>query len=345
MNPEATGSCEKPWLSLVVPLYNEAESLRPLHRAVQEALGDGDYELLFVDDGSTDDSFDVLKELQQQDAKVRILRFARNFGKAEALAAGFRESRGEVVVTMDADLQDDPREIPTLIATLSKGYDLVSGWKQHRMDPLAKTLPSKIFNRVTSLLTGIRLRDFNSGFKAYRRRLVEELNVYGELHRFLPALAYWKGFRVTEVPVVHHPRRFGHSKYGVRRFLSGFLDLLTVLFLTRFQRKPLHLFGSVGLVCLGIGLCTNLYLTVLWLQGEPIGTRPLLQLGVLLVVTGIQFLSLGLLGEMVTSSSISRQGRAHVYELLEAQGISPSQEKDTSAMAEVEVQRTPQPRQ
>ena len=308
-----------PWLSLVVPLYNEAESLRPLYVSIRESLGEGDYELLFVDDGSTDGSLAVLKELQQRDARLRIICFARNFGKAEALAMGFREARGEVVITMDADLQDDPKEIPTLISTLAQGYDLVSGWKQHRQDPITKTVPSRVFNLVTSFCTGIRLHDFNSGFKAYRRRVVNELNVYGELHRFLPVLAYWKGFRVTEVPVVHHHRRFGKSKFGPQRFLSGALDLLTVVYLTRFQRKPLHLFGSLGLIALAAGVGIDLYLTSVWLRGEPIGTRPLLQLGVLLVVTGIQFLSLGLLGEMVTLSTVEGKRRDHVYEVIEPQ--------------------------
>lgn len=307
----------RPWLSLVIPLYNEAESLVALHRAVLDALGEGDYEVLFVDDGSTDESFGVLKELQRQDPRVRIIRFGRNFGKAEALAVGFREARGEVIVTMDADLQDDPREIPTLVAQLPQGYDLVSGWKQERQDPWSKTFPSRVFNLVTSFFTGVQFRDFNSGFKAYRRRVVEELKVYGELHRFLPVLAYWKGFRVTEVPVRHHPRRFGRSKYGPRRFLAGALDLLTVLYLTRFHRKPLHLFGSVGLICVSLGLLVNLYLTILWFSGEPIGTRPLLQLGVLLMVTGVQFLSLGLLGEMLTFTAVEGKPRDHVYELVE----------------------------
>ena len=192
-----------------------------------------------------------------------------------------------------------------------------TGWKRDRRDPASKTIPSRVFNAITGFATGVRLHDLNSGFKAYRRRVVAELNVYGELHRFLPVLAYWKGFRVTEVAVVHHPRRYGRSKYGARRFLPGVLDLMTVLYLTRFQRKPLHLFGSVGLASLGLGMLINLYLTMLWLTGEPIGTRPLLQLGVLLTVMGIQFLSLGLLGEMVTLSAVEDKRRAHVYELHE----------------------------
>ena len=306
-----------PWLSVVVPLYNESQSLPELFAQIRECLADGSYELLAVDDGSSDNSFAVLQELQRQDPRIRLLRFARNFGKAEALAAGFREARGEVIVTLDADLQDDPREIPALVQALGQGFDLANGWKRDRRDPASKTIPSRVFNAITGFATGVRLHDLNSGFKAYRRRVVAELNVYGELHRFLPVLAYWKGFRVTEVAVVHHPRRYGRSKYGARRFLPGVLDLMTVLYLTRFQRKPLHLFGSVGLASLGLGMLINLYLTMLWLTGEPIGTRPLLQLGVLLTVMGIQFLSLGLLGEMVTLNAVEDKRRAHVYELHE----------------------------
>lgn len=306
-----------PWLSIVVPVYNEAESLRPLHLQITEALGKNDYEVLYVDDGSTDGSLDQLRTLQQDDpSRVRVLHFARNFGKAEALSAGFREARGEAIVTMDADLQDDPREIPRLVAALSNGYDLVNGWKRERQDPPSKTIPSRVFNAVVGWATGVRLRDLNSGLKAYRRRVIEQLHVYGEQHRFLPVLAYWKGFRVTEIPVRHRPRRYGKSKYGARRFLSGVLDLLTVVYLTRFQRKPLHLFGSMGLGCLGVGLLINLYLSLVWLGGEAIGHRPLLQLGVLLMVMGVQFLGIGLVGEMVTLNRVEDRRHAHVYQEL-----------------------------
>lgn len=307
----------KPWLSLVIPLYNEAESLSDLYSQIVGTLGEGEYEIIFVDDGSTDGSGMVLMGLLQKDPRVRVVQFARNFGKAEGLAAGFVESRGQVIVTLDADLQDDPSEIPRLVAALGEGYDLVSGWKVQRRDPLSKTIPSRIFNFVTASFMGIRLHDFNSGFKAYRRRVIEEIRIYGEQYRFIPALAYWRGFKVTELPVAHRPRRYGRSKYGLNRFLSGLLDLLTVLFLTRFQRKPLHLFGTLGLGCLLIGLLVNLYLTFQWLGGQSIGQRPLLQLGVLLMVMGIQFLSLGLLGEMVALSQVQDKGREHAYHILE----------------------------
>jgi glycosyltransferase involved in cell wall biosynthesis len=304
-------------ISVVIPTYNERESLGLLHAQISQVLAGRNYEILFVDDGSTDGSDLVLDELCEKDAKLRVLRYARNFGKSAALQAGFRESRGQIVITMDADLQDDPAEIPNLLAEMAKGYDLVSGWKVHRQDPLSKTLPSRFFNVATAKLTGIPLHDFNCGFKAYRRKLVENLNIYGEQHRFIPAIAYWRGFRVTEVGVNHHPRSFGRSKFGARRFWSGFIDLVTILYLTRFLLKPLHLFGSVGVACFGVGVVINLYLTYLRFSGETIGTRPLLQLGVLLMVMGIQFLSMGLLGEMITLRSARRGEEEKFYAVIE----------------------------
>ncbi len=297
-----------PSLSVVVPVYNERESLTPLHARLVQVLAERDHEILFVDDGSRDGSSQVLENILAGDPHVRVIRFGRNFGKAAALSAGLREARGDVVITMDADLQDDPAEIPRLIAALDEGYDLVSGWKKGRQDPASKIIPSRLFNWVTSRLTGIPLHDFNSGFKAYRRPLIEHLDLYGELHRFIPAMVHWKGFQVTEIPVVHHPRRWGKSKYGLHRFLAGFLDLTTILFLTRFRHRPLHIFGLLGLISALAGLIINIYLTYVWVLGERIGNRPLLMLGVLLMVIGIQFFSIGLLAEMVTLSS-SRQGR------------------------------------
>lgn len=297
----------EPRLSVVVPVYNERESLTPLHARLGQALAGEAYEIIFVDDGSTDGSAQVLEAILAADSRVRVIRFGRNFGKAAALAAGFRESSGQIIITLDADLQDDPAEIPRLVAVLEEGYDLVSGWKKGRQDPLSKTIPSRLFNWATSRLTGLPLRDFNSGFKAYRRPLIEHLDLYGELHRFIPALVYWKGFRVTEIPVGHHPRRWGRSKYGMGRFLAGLLDLVTILFLTRFRHRPLHVFGLLGLLSALAGLIINVYLTYVWLLGERIGNRPLLMLGVLLMVIGVQFFSFGLLAEMVTLAS-SRQG-------------------------------------
>lgn len=327
------------YLSLVIPLFNEGESLRPLHDAISQVLRGTDYEVVYADDGSTDSSRQQLQEICLRDPHVAVIRFARNFGKSEAIAAGFKEARGEIVITLDADLQDDPQEIPRLVQELEKGYDLVVGWKQERHDPPSKTIPSRLFNWITARLTGLRLHDFNSGFKAYRRQVVESLHVYGEQHRFIPALAHWKGFRVTEIPVRHHPRRFGRSKFGPWRFFAGLLDLFTILFLTRFKRKPLHLFGFIGLGCLAAGALINLYLTWLWLGGEPIGRRPLLQLGILLMVMGIQFVSLGLLGEMITLSAAKEERRA--YEVLDWPGRRQAETEPAAPEKPAEASSTP----
>ncbi len=300
---------ERVELSVVVPVLDEVESLGELYReltTVLERLGRS-YELVFVDDGSRDGSFQALEKLHRSDERVRALQLRRNFGKAAALAVGFQESRGQVVVTLDADLQDDPAELPRLLERLDEGADLVSGWKRERRDPLSKTVPSRLFNWVTGRLTGLGLHDFNSGFKAYRREVVDELRLYGELHRFIPALAAWRGFRVDELPVHHRPRRFGRTKYGSARFWRGFLDLLTVLFLTRYTRRPLHLFGGLGLVAGAVGSAVNLYLAGLWLAGvRPIGNRPLLSFGVLSMVVGAQLCCLGLLSELILSFQAAR---------------------------------------
>ncbi|MBI4302374.1 MAG: glycosyltransferase family 2 protein [Chloroflexi bacterium] len=305
-------------LSVVIPVFNERESLSLLHEGISRVLSGRRYEILFVDDGSSDGSAAVLDSLCWGDPLVRVLRLRRNFGKAEALAIGFKEAQGQVVVTMDGDLQDDPEDIPRLLALIDQGYDLVSGWKVHRRDPLSKRLPSRLFNWVTGRLSGLPLHDINSGLKAYRRQVIQDLPIYGEQHRFIPVLAYWRGFRVGEIGVTHHPRNFGKSKFGAWRFLAGFLDLFTVLFLTRFRWKPLHLFGSVGFIFFLVGVLINVYLTYLWFGGERIGTRPLLQLGVLLMVVGVQFLSLGLLGEMITSSTAHTQEKGRFYEAIDS---------------------------
>ncbi len=291
-------------ISVVVPVLDEAGSLALLYRELTDVLEAlrRPYELVFVDDGSRDESFRILEKLHRQDDRVRVLQLRRNFGKAAALSVGFAHARGQIVATLDGDLQDDPAELPRLLDALEDGYDLVSGWKVQRQDPASKRWPSRLFNAVTGRLTGLRLHDFNSGLKVYRRPVVEELRLYGELHRFIPVLASRRGFAVGEIPVNHRPRRFGRSKYGVARFVRGFLDLLTVLFLTRYTRRPLHLFGGLGLLSLSIGVLANLYLTALWLAGvRPIGNRPLLAFGVLCILVGIQFVSLGLLSELVLS--------------------------------------------
>ena len=305
-------------ISVVIPVFNERESLEPLFREILSALASRPFEILFVDDGSTDASAETLDQLRYLDGRVRVLRFARNFGKSAALAVGFREARGQTIVTLDGDLQDDPAEIPAMVALLEEQADLVVGWKQHRRDPWTKRYPSLLFNAATSLFTGVRLHDFNSGFKAYRRRVVESIPLYGEQHRFIPALAHWKGFRVLEIAVNHRPRSFGRSKFGATRFLAGLFDLFTIVFLTRFRAKPLHLFGSMGFLFLLVGLAVNAYMAFLWFDGQPIGTRPLLQLGVLLTVMGVQFLSLGLLAEQTARLQIEAQGPPYVYDLLES---------------------------
>jgi glycosyltransferase involved in cell wall biosynthesis len=290
-------------ISVVIPLYNEAESLRELYERIGAALGPlgRSWEVIFINDGSTDASMDVLRALHEENDNVTVLVFGRNLGKSAGLSVGFREARGEVVFTMDADLQDDPAELPGMLEIVESGFDLVSGWKRQRHDPLSKRLPSKLYNAVTARLSGVRLHDMNCGLKAYRKAVVKTIRVYGELHRYTPVLAQWAGFTVTEVPVQHHPRQYGRSKFGVERFLRGFFDLLTVLFLQRYITRPLHLFGMLGALLFSAGFLSGLYLTVLKIMGEAIGRRPLLTLAILLMVVGVQFISFGLLGEMVAN--------------------------------------------
>ncbi len=267
------------------------------------------YEIIFVDDGSTDGSFRVLRELHERHPEVRVIRFRRNFGKSAALSVGFHEAKGEYVVTLDADLQDDPEEIPGLLETLDDQYDLISGWKKKRFDPVSKTIPSRFFNFVTRKMTGIPIHDFNCGLKAYRGDVVRELNVYGELHRYIPVLAHWAGFRVGEKVVQHHPRKYGQTKFGTSRFLKGFLDLLTVLFTTRYIRRPLHLFGVWGIISFIVGAALDIYLSVEWVLGKTsLSNRPLFLLGFLFIIIGIQFVSIGLLGEMINRQQQDEQG-------------------------------------
>jgi glycosyltransferase involved in cell wall biosynthesis len=296
-------------LSVVVPVYNEERSLAHLFdelAAVLDSLGQP-WEAIVVDDGSTDGTFGALTRLHAAHANVRVVRLRRNFGKAAALSAGFEQARGDVVVTLDGDGQDDPSEIPRMLAKLDEGFDLVSGWKARRRDPLRRRVLSRIFNTVTSWVSGIRLHDMNCGLKAYRGEVVRGLNLYGELHRFVPVLAHAEGYRVAELPVNHRPRTHGRSHYGVERYLRGFLDLLTVSFMGRYRHRPLHLFGGLGLVLGVAGLAILVYMTVLKVTGEAIGHRPLLTLGVLLVVVGLQFFSLGLISELLTSHHMERR--------------------------------------
>ncbi len=290
-------------LSIVVPVFNEAGSLEPLYQEIVAALAErGAFEVVFVDDGSTDGSLVAMERLAAEHDGVRVVRLRRNFGKAAALTHGFAESRGELVVTIDGDRQDDPAEIPKLLAKLDEGYDLVSGWKQSRKDPFSKTVPSKLFNWTVRTSTGVALHDFNCGLKAYRRPVIEHVKVYGELHRYIPVLASDLGFRVTEVRVGHRRRTSGRSKYGWRRYGRGYLDLLTVLFLGRYRQRPQHLFGGIGTFLVFVGVLIDLYLTIDKLRGHAIGQRPLLVLGTLLIIVGIQLLSLGLIGELITQA-------------------------------------------
>jgi glycosyltransferase involved in cell wall biosynthesis len=310
-------------ISVVVPVHEEERTVALLYDELQAALDplEQPWEAVFVDDGSTDGSFSALTRLHNAHDNVRVVRLRRNFGKAAALAAGFANAEGEVVVTIDADLQDDPAEIPRLLAKLDEGFDLVSGWKTHRRDPITRRVPSKIFNWVTGRVSGLRLHDLNCGLKAYRAEVVRGLRLYGELHRFIPVLAHYRGYRVAELPVHHRPREHGRSRYGVERYLRGFLDLLTVSFIGRYRYRPLHLFGGLGLGLGALGFAILVYLTILKIGGEAIGRRPLLILGVLLVVVGLQFFSLGLISELITSQHEERAGprertELHVEEIL-----------------------------
>lgn len=297
-------------LSIVIPLLNEQDSLKELYQQITATLNPTGkaFEIIFVDDGSRDQSFPILAGLNQQDPRIKIIQFRRNCGKAAALSVGFEHASGEFVITMDADLQDDPAEIPRLIAKLEEGFDLVSGWKKKRYDPISKTLPSKLFNWTVSKMAGIKLHDFNCGLKAYRKDVTETVKLYGHLHRFIPFLAHAEGFRVAEIPVQHHPRKYGKTKYGGFRLVSGFLDFLTVAFLAKFKRRPLHLFGLAGLVSFLAGFGISLYLAYerLFLKNY-LSNRPILFLGILLIIVGIQFVSIGLLGEMITETQKEQQ--------------------------------------
>jgi glycosyltransferase involved in cell wall biosynthesis len=305
-------------ISVVVPVHDEERSVALLYDELRAALEPLDtlWEAIFVDDGSTDGTFSALTRLHSAASNVRVVRLRRNFGKAAALVAGFDQARGEIVVTIDGDLQDDPAEIPRLLAKLDEGFDLVSGWKAHRRDRLSRRLLSRVFNAVTSRFSGVRLHDMNCGLKAYRAEVVHGLRLYGELHRFIPVLAHYRGYRIAELPVNHRQREHGRSRYGIERYLRGFLDLLTVSFIGRYRHRPLHLFGGLGLVLTTIGIAILVYLTVDKALGHAIGGRPLLTLGVLLVVVGMQFFSLGLISEMITSHHEERAAERERSELL-----------------------------
>jgi len=292
-------------LSIVVPAYNEKGNIKPLYERIKEVLKEREWELILVNDGSNDSTGDEIEEIRRKDNRVKSIHFRVNRGKGYALKEGFKHAEGEIIFTMDADLQDDPGEIPKFIQEIEKGNEVVCGWRTPRKDPFWKVLPSRFFNFMISLLSGLKLHDINCGFKAFKKEVVKNLKFYGDLFRFLPLLAYWRGYRVSEVKVKHHPRVRGKSKYGWKKFYGGFLDFLTVIFLTHYRVKPLHLFGTVGLILLFPGLVIEASLALRWFLSHPHsigGHYPLLWLGILLIIVGIQFISLGLLGEMIAYS-------------------------------------------
>jgi glycosyltransferase involved in cell wall biosynthesis len=294
-------------VTVVVPLYNEEDSLVELSVALKKVLDNMrcQWEVIFVDDGSTDSSYRKLQEINRVNTRFKCLKFKRNYGKSSALHEGFKAAKGDYVITMDADLQDDPEEIPALIRKLNEGYDLVSGWKKIRHDPFIKKQTSKLFNLVTSIMVGLRLHDYNCGLKAYVSDVVKSIKVYGEMHRYIPALAHLSGYRVTEMPVTHYERKYGKTKFGLSRFFNGLFDLVTVLFTTKYIKRPLHLFGFIGVLNFIAGTGILIYLTVLkFADGMPISGRPLFFVAILMAIVGVQFFSIGLIGEMITKTTI-----------------------------------------
>jgi glycosyltransferase involved in cell wall biosynthesis len=302
-------------ISVVIPLYNEEESLVELFENLEEVMaGLGvNYEYVFVDDGSVDKSLLILRELYEKSEHVKVLSFRRNRGKSAALSVAFKEAKGDIIITIDADLQDDPAEIPALIKRLQEGTDLVSGWKRDRKDPWTKRLPSKFFNFVTRAMSGLRLHDFNCGLKAYRGEVARSISVYGELHRFIPVLAAWEGYRVDEIQVRHFKRKYGQSKYGGERFLNGFFDIMTVMFITRRALKPLHFFGRVAFVLFVIGVIPQIIFLIQYIGGAGLHVRPIMLLGFVLIIVALQIGSIGLLAELISA----RGGQEPVYALRE----------------------------
>ena len=299
----------KDLISIIIPVYNEEESIKILHSELADSLQEYNFEIIFINDGSFDNSSNIIKELVGL-KNIHLIELYKNYGKSAALSEGFKYSKGNYIVTLDADLQDDPSEIPNLLNILiSSNFDIISGWKKNRKDPISKRFPSKIFNFITRLFSGIKIHDFNCGLKVYRRKVIQSIEIYGGMHRYIPIIAKQKGFTTSEHPVNHRPRRFGTTKYGGSRFLNGFFDLLTVLFLGRYFERPLHFFGLFGLLNLISGILINLYLTIGWFNGEPIGNRPIFFLGILLIIIGIQFISLGLLGELIIKSNSKSENR------------------------------------
>ena len=298
-------------ISIIIPLFNEESSLNELYAEIKNNVSEYDYEIIFIDDGSTDNSLNILMELSKIDQRLKIIKFHNNYGKAEALSEGFSVSKGDYIITMDADLQDNPKEIKPIIEKIDEGWDLVSGWKKNRKDPINKTLPSRFFNFVTGFLTGLKLHDYNCGLKGYRKRVVKSLNIYGGLHRYIPAIVFQNGFKITEIEVNHRSRKYGNTKYGGKRFFDGFFDLITVLFLGKYTTQPLHFFGFIGIIGTVIGIIIEIYVLYLkYFLGEPFQLHfALLMLGILFIVIGIQFFSIGLIGDMIVRSSPSKRDR------------------------------------
>ncbi|RMD72400.1 MAG: glycosyltransferase [Cyanobacteria bacterium J149] len=300
-------------LSLVIPIYNEADNIPLLINAINQSLENSNltYEIICVDDGSQDGSTEALKDILLTTPCLKAIILRRNYGQTPAMAAGFENARGKVIITLDGDLQNDPTDIPLLLQKLEEGYDLVSGWRKNRQDDaLTRLLPSKIANWIIAKITGVKLHDYGCSLKAYRKELIADMNLYGELHRFLPALAYIEGAKITEIPVNHHPRRFGKSKYGLGRTFRVIMDLLTVFFIKKFLTRPMHVFGFFGLISMILGFFIGIYLSVLKLGlGQSIGDRPLLILCVLLILTGVQLFSFGLLGELLMRTYHESQKR------------------------------------
>jgi glycosyltransferase involved in cell wall biosynthesis len=312
LSQSTSNDVTRPQLSFVVPIYNEENTIKPLFEKIHDTLNSlspqiDKFEVIMVDDGSSDSSWKQISELHMQFPESVVgIRLRRNCGKSTALAAGIKKVKAEILITMDGDLQDDPSEIPKFLLKLSEGYHCVSGWKKNRKDPWFKRAPSILFNKVTSFLTGLKLHDHNCGFKAYKIAALSKVNLYGDLHRYVPALIYDLGFNVCEIPVVHHSRRYGKSKFGNERFARGFLDLLTVIAITKYSHRPAHLIGGAGILIGFLGMTIFTYLSILWLMGErPIGTRPLFQLSIFALMVAVQMVAVGLLAELIISRTRS----------------------------------------
>jgi len=292
-------------ISIIVPIYNEELSINSLYNEIKNVVLNtfNFHEIIFIDDGSNDSSFKIINQLGLDDPQVISIKLNRNYGKSDALNEGFKLAKYEYIVTLDGDLQDDPNEIIKLINTLDEGWDCVSGWKKNRKDPYSKTIPSLFFNTFINFFSGLKLHDLNCGIKAYRKDVIQSLNIYGGLHRYIPLLLFNNGYKVTECVVNHRPRKHGYTKYGKLRFFHGIFDFLTISFLKKYFNKPMYFFGSIGFLLSFIGLLINLYLSVLWFQGISIGNRPLFFLGILLMVVGIQSLSIGLIGELIVNNN------------------------------------------